>query len=72
MENRPTGTNNVFKLLQLVVLILTITCGYRQLRAQDRETLLFEENFDDLQARNWELEDGWIITEGMLQGTGHS
>ena len=72
MENHSTGTNNVVKLLQLAVLILTITCGHRQLRAQDREILLFEENFDDVQARNWELEDGWIITEGMLQGTSHS
>jgi len=72
MKSNPTGTNNVVKLLQLAVLILTITCGYHQLRAQDREILLFEENFEDVQNRNWELEDGWIITEGMLRGTGHS
>lgn len=72
MKSSPTGTNNVVKLLQLVVLILTITCGYHQLRAQEKEILLFEENFEDVQIRNWELEDGWIITEGMLQGAGHS
>lgn len=72
MKSNPISIKNVIKLLLLSVLILTITCWYQQLRAQDQETLLFEANFDDAQIQNWELEDGWIITEGMLKGSGHS
>jgi photosystem II stability/assembly factor-like uncharacterized protein len=72
MKSNPISIKNVIKLLLLSVLILTIICWYQQLRAQDQETLLFEANFDDAQTQNWELEDGWIITEGMLKGSGHS
>ena len=72
MKSNPISINNVITLLMLSVLILTITCVNHHLQAQDQEILLFEENFDDVQAQIWELEDGWIIDESMLKGSGHS
>src|SRR4030042_1698069 len=72
MKRRIIYINKIFKTLLFSVIILTITCWYHQLQAQENEILLFEENFNDLQVRDWELEDGWIITEGMLKGSGHS
>jgi photosystem II stability/assembly factor-like uncharacterized protein len=71
MKGSPIGINKVIETLLLSFIILTISGGYRQLRAQE-EILLFEENFDDVQVHEWELEEGWIITEGMLKGSGHS
>ena len=72
MKSSPIGINKVIETLLLSVIILAITCGHHQLRAQEKEILLFEENFDDGQARDWELEEGWIVTEGMLKGVGQS
>jgi len=72
MKSCPISIKNGAKLLPLSVLILTFTLGYHQLRAEDQEILLFEENFDDVQVQDWELEDGWIVTENMLSGSGHS
>lgn len=71
MKSSAIGINTVVMTLLLSVIILTITGGYNQLRAQEQEILLFEENFDDVQVHDWELEDGWIITEGILRGAGH-
>ncbi|HUV02702.1 MAG TPA: CARDB domain-containing protein [Desulfobacteria bacterium] len=37
------------------------------------EEVLYEENFDDYLAQDWELEPGWTVTEkGVLRGEGHS
>jgi len=72
MKSSPISINNVVKILLLSVIIPAITRGHHQLRAQEQEILLFEENFDDVQAQDWELEEGWIVTEGMLKGVGHS
>ncbi len=72
MKSSTIGANTLVKTLLLSVIILTIMVGHHQLRAQEQEILLFEENFDDGQVQNWELEDGWIVTEGMLRGVGHS
>jgi len=71
MKSSSKGINTVVMTLLLSVIILTITGGYNQLRAQEQEILLFEENFDDVQVQDWELEDGWIVTEGILRGAGH-
>jgi len=72
MKSSSISINNIVKLLLLSFIILTISGGYHQLRSQEEETLLFEENFNDMQVRDWELEDGWIVTGGMLEGSGHS
>ena len=72
MKSSTIGINNVVKTLLLSVIILGIKGGYHQLRAQEQENLLFEENFDDGPVHDWELEAGWIVTEGMLRGLGHS
>jgi len=71
MKSSTIAINIVVKTLLLSVIILTITGGYHQLLAQEQEILLFEENFEDVQVKDWELEDGWIVTEGMLRGVGH-
>ena len=71
MKSSTKGPNTVVKTLLLSVIILTITGGYHRLQAQEQEILLFEENFEDVQVDDWELEDGWIVTEGMLRGVGH-
>jgi photosystem II stability/assembly factor-like uncharacterized protein len=71
MKSSTIGINTVVKTLLLSVIILLITGGHHQLLAQEQEILLFEENFDDLQVRDWELDAGWIVTEGMLRGVGH-
>jgi photosystem II stability/assembly factor-like uncharacterized protein len=72
MKSNTVDISKVAKTLLLSVIIPAIMGGYHQLRAQEQEILLFEENFEDVQARDWELEDGWIVTEGMLKGSGHS
>jgi len=72
MKSSPIGINNIVKVFLLSVIIQAITCGHNQLRAQEKEILLFEENFNYGQVRDWELEEGWIVTEGMLKGAGHS
>lgn len=72
MKNCTININKVFETLLLSVIILAIQGGYHRLYAQEQEILLFEENFNDVQIRDWELEDGWIIAEGMLKGSGHS
>jgi photosystem II stability/assembly factor-like uncharacterized protein len=70
MKSNPIGNNNVIKVLLLSVTIPVFSFGHNHLQAQ--ESLLFEENFDNAQSQNWELEEGWIISEGMLKGSGHS
>ena len=72
MKSSPIGINSIVKVFILSVIILAITCGYHQLQAQEKEILLYEENFDNVRAQDWELEEGWIITEGLLKGEGHS
>jgi len=71
MKSSTIGINTVVKVLLLSIIIFPITGGYHQLRAQEQEILLFEENFDNSQVRDWELGAGWIVTEGMLRGEGH-
>ena len=72
MKSNTVDINKAVKTLLLSVTILAITGEYHQLQAQEQEILLFEENFEDAQVQDWELEDGWIVTEGMLRGSGHS
>ena len=71
VKSNTVGIKILVETFLLSVIILAITGGYRQLQAQEQETLLYEENFNDEQVRGWELEEGWIITEGMLKGSGH-
>ena len=40
-------------------------------QAQEPETILFEEDFEDGLDQPWELEPGWVVTDGMLRGQGH-
>jgi photosystem II stability/assembly factor-like uncharacterized protein len=72
MKSNTIHINNVFGTFLLLITILAITTSYHQLWAQEQDMLLFEENFEDVQVRDWELENGWIVTENMLKGSGHS
>jgi hypothetical protein len=36
------------------------------------EEMLYEENFDDDQAQGWELEQGWVVDDGRLNGSEHA
>ncbi|MFC1633887.1 hypothetical protein ACFL5Z_03530 [Planctomycetota bacterium] len=72
MKSGSIEIDNIVKVLFLSVIILAITCGPHQLLAQEKENLLYEENFDDVQVQDWELEEGWIVTDGMLKGVNHA
>jgi len=72
MKSRTIHINKVFETLMLSITLLAISTSYHRLWAKEQEMLLFEENFDDVSVRDWELEDGWIVTEQMLKGSGHS
>jgi len=36
------------------------------------ETILYQENFDDGQAQDWDLPEGWEVAGGSLHGRGHT
>jgi photosystem II stability/assembly factor-like uncharacterized protein len=71
MKSHTRSIDGVVKTLVLSVIILGAEGGYHAARAQEQESVLFEENFDDGQAQDWELEAGWVVAEGMLKGQGH-
>lgn len=56
-------------LLAAAFLALALTPGHAQ---GIEEVTLYEENFNDNQVRDWELEQGWAVTEGILSGKGHT
>lgn len=59
----------------LIILLLTVTflaITPTPVYAQGiEEVVLYEENFNDNQAQDWELDHGWTVTEGILSGRGH-
>ena len=56
--------------LAALLLALTPLPGHAQ---SLEEEVLYEENFDDYLAQDWELDSGWTVTkEGVLGGEGHS
>jgi hypothetical protein len=61
----------LFIVLLLVVTFLAMapTPGHAQ---GLEEVVLYEENFNDDQAQGWELEPGWTVDAGMLNGYGHT
>ena len=66
------GIENTTRMLVMSVIILAVGGGYHCARAQPQEVVLFQEDFDDGQVQGWDLEPGWVITEGMLRGDRHS
>jgi photosystem II stability/assembly factor-like uncharacterized protein len=72
MKSSAIYINKVFETFLLSISVLTITGGYHQVRANEQEMLLFEENFEDVQTPDWDLESGWFVTENMLKGSGHT
>jgi len=63
----------VWLLLMLSVSVLTAGLLSIQIpaSAQEPEVLLYQENFDDGQAQDWSLEQGWSVSDGSLCGEGH-
>ena len=56
-------------LLAVTFLAMAPTPGHAQ---SVGEVVLYEENFNDNQAQDWELEQGWAVTDGTLSGKGHT
>ena len=56
-------------LLAVTFLAMAPTPGHAQ---SIEEMVLYEEDFNDNQAHDWELDQGWVVTEGMLSGEGHT
>ena len=56
-------------LLAVTFLAMAHTPGHAQ---SIEEMVLYEEDFNDNQAHDWELDQGWVVTEGMLSGEGHT
>ena len=54
----------------LIGLAVTLTAPLLS-RAQDNFVLLYSDNFDDGQAQDWDLEPGWAVDIGNLNGSGH-
>ncbi|MHC4705045.1 MAG: WD40/YVTN/BNR-like repeat-containing protein [Planctomycetota bacterium] len=48
-----------------------IAAGRPVAQGQESETILFEEDFEGGADQPWELEPGWVVTDGMLEGRGH-
>jgi len=66
-----SSIGSVLGMFLLSSAILIATGPYSWARAGEREVILFEEDFDDGIAQNWELEPGWTVTDKMLRGRGH-
>lgn len=71
MKNRERGIDHILRMFTVSLIVLGIRGIYHTAWAQEQDVLLFEEDFNDGRAQGWELEPGWIVTEGMLKGTGH-
>jgi hypothetical protein len=55
--------------LAALLLAMTPMPGHAQ---SPEDEVLYEENFNDYLAQDWELEPGWTVTEkGVLRGEGH-
>jgi len=64
-----------FEYLVKTLLLLAFTFGIISNQpswAQGPDIVLFEEDFDDGQAQDWELDPGWSVAENMLIGQGHT
>jgi len=63
----------VWLLLMLSVSVLTAGILSIQIpaSAQGPEVVLYQENLDDGRAQDWQLEQGWAVSEGALCGQGH-
>jgi photosystem II stability/assembly factor-like uncharacterized protein len=64
-----------FEYLVKTLLLLAIIFGIisnQPVWSQGVDIVLFEEDFDDGQAQDWELDPGWSVADNMLIGQGHS
>lgn len=61
--------------LLMVLLLATVFLALPPIIADAQsfeENVLYQESFNDNQAQDWELERGWVVDSGMLNGRGHA
>ncbi len=64
--------DNIVTIFLVLIIALGILRGNQPAWSQGADTVLFEEDFDNGQALDWELEPGWLVADNMLIGQGHS
>lgn len=73
MKKQAKNFEDIIVTIFLVLIIaLGILRGNQPAWSQGADTVLFEEDFDNGQAQEWELESGWLVADNMLIGQGHS
>ena len=58
-------------MLALIALLCLVT-GEPASSVPTAETVLYQEDFNDGQAQDWDLPDGWEVAGGSLHGRGHT
>jgi photosystem II stability/assembly factor-like uncharacterized protein len=58
--------------LALLVLLCLVTSEPVASVSTTPETILYREDFDDGQAQDWDLPEGWEVAGGSLHGRGHA
>lgn len=72
MKKQMNNFGNILTLSLGLIVAFVIITENQPARSQETDTVLYEENFDDALAQEWELESGWLIADNMLIGQGHS
>ena len=68
IRRRFLDTLLIILLLVATFLVMALTHAHAQ---GIEEVVLYEENFNDNQAQDWKLGQGWEVTDAMLSGSGH-
>lgn len=72
MKKQIKNLSNIVTISLVLITANGIITSKQSAWSQETDINLFEENFDDGQAQEWELESGWFVAENMLVGQGHS
>lgn len=72
MKKQTKSFEDIVTIFLVLIIALGIMIGNQPAWSQGSDIVLFEEDFDDGQAQDWELEPGWFVADNMLKGQGHS
>jgi photosystem II stability/assembly factor-like uncharacterized protein len=72
MKKQTKSFEDIVTIFLVLIIALGILRGNQPAWSQGADTVLFEEDFDDGEAQDWELEPGWLVADNMLIGQGHS
>lgn len=72
MKKQTKSFEDIVIMFLVLIIALGIMIGNQPAWSQGADIVLFEEDFDDGQAQDWELESGWFVADNMLNGQGHS